>query len=485
MVNKHELQNKSSEIFLTEKKDVDKVINVVKNCEQKDYPNFEQRSELLNKIAEQLGERKEEFANTITEETKKPQDLALGEVDRAIDNFKYVAKLLNGLEIQKMIQENPPEGAMFAITPFNFPLNLPVHKIAPALAVGCPVLFKPDPRTPKTALLLEEVIKGVEFEGEKFPKGSLKVLPLDRKDEKRFASGVLKDKENFPYFSFTGSEVGERLMKNNGRNPEKTILEQGSNSAVIVTKTADIDDAVKKCLFGAYAFGGQVCISVQRVYVHEDIYEEFVEKFKQGLENTEIPALVDNESVGRITGILSKQIHEKGEGVVISKNVPKGSVPAFMVLNPDVNSDFVKKELFGPGVAIMKYTNFGEVIDKVNDSKFGLNAGIFVSKNPRESDEDRENLLTALNSLEVTNINVNQSSIVRHDQFEYGAHPNKEGSGIGYEGPKFVMEWLTEGRKKTAVTNMFLDGSRVGRKEGSLGGAPVVGDIISEISFRL
>src|SRR5271166_2916316 len=272
----------------------------------------QQRSSILHEIAKAMGDRREEFARTICQEAAKPIKTARIEVDRAINTFQIAAE-----EATRIYGEYFPLdtlestvgrwglvrrfalGPVFAITPCNFPLNLVAHKVAPAIAAGCPIILKPAPQTPLSALLLAEIIDSTSW-----PHGALAVMPLSNEN-----AALLVSDDRIKLLTFTGSAaVGWQLKNRAGK--KRVVLELGGNAGVIVHSDADVPYAVQRCIAGGFSYGGQTCISVQRILVHTPVFERFTEQLVQGVrklksgnpmeETTDIPPLIREQDAVRV-----------------------------------------------------------------------------------------------------------------------------------------------------------------------------------------
>lgn len=404
------------------------------------------RYEILMEIATKIKLRREEFAQTLSLEAGKPIKLALGEVDRAIQVFIVAAEESKRLpseiiqldwtpagEGKEGIVKYFPIGIIAGISPFNFPLNLSVHKIAPAIAAGCPIILKPARSTPISALLLAEVINSTAL-----PKGAFSVLPMDR-----VAGNQLVTDERFAMLSFTGSpQVGWKMKTQTGK--KKVVLELGGNAGVIVTPTANLDLAIIKCISGAFAYSGQVCIHTQRIYVHQSIFESFIEKFinttsklKQGHPadpNTDIASMIDVENALRVEEWLNEAVLQ-GAKILHGGRRDGCYFQPTIITNTKQDMKVCALEVFGPVVVIEPYDDFSEAIGMINNSEFGLQAGVFTNQ------LDEMNLAFA--KLEVGGIIINDVPTFRVDHMPYGGIKN---SGFGREGVKYAIHEMLEPR---------------------------------------
>lgn len=403
-----------------------------------------ERSKVLLNIRNGLIKRKEEIARTITLEAGKPITHSRNEIDRAINVFQIAmeeTKRIGGELIPLDLFENTkgkiainkrfPIGPILGITPFNFPLNLICHKVAPAIASGNTIVIKPSSITPLTSLLFGEIVS----ESMIVP-GSFSVLPCMSTD----GEGMVSD-ERFRMLTFTGSSiVGWHLKSIAGK--KKVTLELGGNGGVIIDKDVDIDYAVQRCTVGGFSFSGQSCISLQRIYIHEDIYENFVTRFlslvkkiKVGNpleETTEVGPMIDESSAKRTEAWIIEArkgganilIGGKKEGAFLEPTVISDSHP-----NMKVNCE----EIFAPVVTVHSFSSFNDAVESINNSKYGLQTGIFT--------KDINNILLAYDNLDVGCIITNDIPTFRTDNMPYGG--TKE-SGLGREGVKYAIEEMTE-----------------------------------------
>jgi len=343
----------------------------------------------LRRIAEGIAARKEELARTITLESAKPIKLARGEVERAISTFSWAAgeaERFTGDVIPVDTQppgrgktawtQRVPRGVIYGITPFNFPINLVAHKVAPALAAGNAIIIKPSQRTPLTVLLLGEV-----FLDSGLPPSALQVVPMDVK----YMDTVLND-DRISMFSFTGSAaVGWDLKQKVGK--KALALELGGNAPVIVDASADMENSISKTVTGAFAYAGQVCISVQRVYLAETIFDDWTGRFveqakalKKGDpldESTQLSVMIDEDAAKRAESWVNEAA-ENGAEIVCGGNREGAFLEATMLTNTDPEMRVVADEIFAPVVVVEKFTDFEEAVSMANNSKYGLQAGVFT-----------------------------------------------------------------------------------------------------------
>lgn len=405
----------------------------------------QKKYEILDHIVKQLSEQQEEFARVIALEAGKPIQFAKGEVKRAITTFGLARDLVRtsagellpldlraGLDERMGLVKSFPIGTVLAISPFNFPLNLVAHKLAPAIAVGNPIVLKPASKTPITALMLAKIISETDF-----PKKALSVLPCSRK----LGQKMVED-DRFKLLSFTGSPfVGWQLKRSAGK--KKVLLELGGDAAAIVMEDADLKIAAEKTMFGAFAYAGQVCISVQRIIVQENIYEAFknelkiaYEKLKSGdpmEEETLSGPLIDEKNHDRTLDLINNA-KSLGASVLFGGNsLGKNVVEPTVLENVSRDSKFANDEAFAPMVELISVENIDEAIIECNKSKFGLQAGIFTN--------NQAHIKQAFRDLEVGGVVVNDVPTLRVDNMPYGGI--KE-SGLGREGVKYAMAEMSE-----------------------------------------
>ncbi|MCS7171446.1 MAG: aldehyde dehydrogenase family protein [Aquificaceae bacterium] len=406
-----------------------------------------ERYQILMKASEILRDKAEEFARTLVLEVGKTIREARAEVQRAVQTLVFSAeeaKRVGGEIIPIDAHPNgkgkvgfyvrEPVGIVSAITPFNFPLNLSMHKVAPALACGNAVILKPSERTPLTPLMLGEVLLEAGL-----PKGALSILPGYGPVGK-----AMTTHPDVRVVSFTGSrQVGEIIAKQAGI--KRVVLELGSNSAVVLHKDGDLRKAVQKTLLGGYAIAGQVCISVQRVFVHEELFGKFVEELKGGVEGLKIgdPMLEDTD-VGPMIGVSEvdrvqewiREALEEGARLVTggSKKEHKANLllPALITLVPS-HVKLFREEVFAPLVLVNPYRDLEEAIDMVNDSPYGLQVGLFT--------RDIGVAWEFIRKVRAGGVLINEGPNFRVDHMPYGGVKN---SGIGREGPRFAVEDYTE-----------------------------------------
>jgi len=403
-----------------------------------------QRASVLRKIVDGIVARRDEFARTICQEAAKPIKTARVEVDRAINTFQIAAEesmRIYGEYIPlDTIESTPgrwglvrrfPLGPVFAITPFNFPLNLVAHKVAPAIAAGCPIILKPAPQTPISSFLLAEVVQESGW-----PEGGLAVMPMSNDD-----AGVLVADERIKLLTFTGSAaVGWQLKSRAGK--KRVTLELGGNASVIVHSDADITYAVHRCLAGGFSYGGQTCISVQRILVHQPVFDRFtamliegVGKLKCGdpaLETTDVPPLIREQDAVRVAEWIDEAV-EAGAKLLCGGKRNGAMVEPAVLTGTTANMRVNCAEVFGPVVTVEPYETFEEALSNINNSAYGLQAGLLT--------QNALLIQTAFEELQVGSLIVGDIPSFRVDQMPYGGIKD---SGLGREGLRYSIEDMTE-----------------------------------------
>jgi aldehyde dehydrogenase (NAD+) len=403
------------------------------------------RAEALMHISRRIAERVDELAETIAREGGKPLKWSRIEATRAVSTFRWAAEEARrfggeflaldadkGMEGRAGIVRRFPLGPVLGISPFNFPVNLVAHKLAPALAVGAPIVLKPAGQTPLGALALAEL-----FDETDLPKGMLSVLTLPGSR----AEAMVRDRR-FKKFSFTGSGIGWRLK---GLDPHKHVtLELGGNAGVIVHADADLDHAAARIAFGGYYQAGQSCISVQRVLVQSEVYQDFVTRLVKQVDGLKVGDPLDpTVDVGPVIdpGALDRIDQWVKEAVEGGATILTGGRREDPLYYPTILADTKPEmkvrceEIFGPVTTVQRYETFEEAIAEVNDSPYGLQAGVFTSS--------IERAMLAFRDLEVGGVIVNDQSAFRADQMPYGGAKH---SGHGREGLRYAMEEMTEPR---------------------------------------
>lgn len=424
-----------------------KVIIQAKMAEEKMKSlHAHQRSTILSKIAEGMTERKTVLGESLCQEAGKPMRYALAEVERAIQVFKIAAEEAKRIPGEYLsIDWTPagegregwvkyfPVGLIAAISTFNFPLNLSVHKLAPAIATGNPVILKPASQTPVTVLELAKIIHECGL-----PAGAVSILPMTRE------TGSLLITDPFiRMVTFTGSpEVGWRIKEQCGR--KKVVLELGGNAGVLVAETADIQLAVQKCVAGGFAYSGQICIHVQRIFVIDSLFQEFISRFIEVTSRlksgdpldplTDISVMIDETNACRVEQWIGEAVNQGA--VILQGGKRTGSYfEPTVITGTHSGMKVCDLEVFGPVVCIERVDSFSEGIARINDSVFGLQAGIFTNR--------IDEMDMAFDTLEVGGVIINDVPTFRVDHMPYGGV--KE-SGFGREGVKYAMMDMLEPR---------------------------------------
>ena len=408
-------------------------------------PAFE-RQRALRQVAHNIQSRKEEFARTLALESGKPIKAARAEVERGVHTFNVAAEESTRIYGEYLpldwqqstagrwgIVRRFPVGPIAGITPFNFPLNLVAHKVAPAMAAGCPIVIKPSPHTPLTALLLAEAVQHAGW-----PDGGLNVVPLSNED-----TGVLVTDERLKLISFTGSAaVGWQIKKNAGK--KKVALELGGNCAVLVHGDADLAYAADRCVAGAFSYAGQAGTSVQRILVERNACGKFIDLLLGGVkklrlgdpleESTDLGPMIRESEAVRALEWVQEAVRTGAR--LLCGGRRHGSLLEATVLTgtrPDMKVN--KEEIFAPVVTVEPYDDFNEVLRQVNNSAYGLHAGIFT--------RDVKLLFNAYEELEVGAVVAGDVPTFRIDHMPYGGVKD---SGIGREGLRYAIEEMTEPR---------------------------------------
>lgn len=404
------------------------------------------RHDILSCFASRIGEREEELATTITAETGKPKALAVTEVQRSRETILEAAgeaRRMGGevipLDVSKASEgyvgmyRRFPIGPVLAITPFNFPSNLVCHKVGPAIAAGAPVIVRPSSKTPRTALLLGEMLLSAGMPGE-----AVSVLPTTTLTASKMAAD-----DRIAVLSFTGSpDVGWELKRKAGR--KKVCLELGGNGATIVHSDADLDRAAGRIVMGGFTFSGQVCISVQRVFVHRPVLADLLERLTKQASllvpgdptdsRTGIGPLISPEATGRVLKGISDAV-AGGARAVTGGGMCGRCVEPTILIGTTPEMDVNRTEIFGPVITVTPYDSFDEAVKRTNASVFGLQAGVFT--------QDINRMLAAYEEISCGGVIVNDVPTFRMDHMPYGGF---KGSGTGKEGPKYAIREMTEGK---------------------------------------
>ena len=406
-------------------------------------PAYERAATLRN-ISAGIRARREELGRLIALEAGKPIRDALVEVDRATLTFRLGAEEAEriGGELMPLdlmasskgrvgITRRFPAGPVAAISPFNFPLNLAAHKLAPAIAAGCSIVLKPPSKDPLTMLTVAEIVEEAGA-----PAGSVSILPMSRELGDRLVAD-----DRFRLLTFTGSPaVGWGMKARAGK--KKVVLELGGNAGAIVDRTADLDWAVRRITVGAFSYSGQVCISVQRLFVHDDVFDAFVERFTAAAGTLRLGDPLDPETdLGPMVDAKAAQRTQEWveEAVAMGGRVLQGGkadgtfFPPTILADTPVEAKVCSDEAFAPVVVLFRFSDFGDAVRRVNASYFGLQAGVFTN--------DLANAFSAFNELEVGGVILNDIPTYRIDHMPYGGVKD---SGLGREGLRHAIEDMTE-----------------------------------------
>ncbi|HRW21672.1 MAG TPA: aldehyde dehydrogenase family protein [Bacteroidales bacterium] len=402
------------------------------------------RYNILMLIASELEAQKKEAALLISRESGKPLIFARGEIDRAIQTFIVAAEETKRLpgeyisidwtpagEGKEAYVKYFPIGIVAGIAPFNFPINLAAHKIAPAIAAGCPIIIKPASSTPLSVLNLAKIIDKTDL-----PKGAISILPANRTIGDKLVSD-----QRIKLLTFTGSpEVGWEMKNRAGK--KKVILELGGNAGLIVTETADIEKAIQKSVIAGFAYSGQVCIHTQRIIVHKSIFEKFTKLFCKNTnllktgnpenENTQISVMIDEKNAKRVEEWVNEAANSGAKVLCGGKRTGSMYEPTVLT-NTNNLMKVCAFEIFGPVVTIEVYENFNEAIDYINNSRFGLQAGVFTNK--------ISEMNFAFEHLELGGVIINDTPTFRVDHMPYGGIKD---SGLGREGVKYAIKDMME-----------------------------------------
>lgn len=442
-----------AEVPITSENDVATAVTSSLNGlkEMSNLPPYK-RAEILHETSKSILKEKKALAEMITAESGKPIKYSTIEVERSAETFQFAAEeskrihgetipmgAAKGSENRIAFYERFPIGVIGAITPFNFPINLVAHKLAPAIAAANSVVLKPAEQTPLTSLKLGKILLESGL-----PSEALNIVTGDG-----VTGAALVSDDRLNMITFTGSPpVGKKIKTNSGL--KKVTLELGSNSGVIIEPDADLDIAVSRSLMAAFAYSGQVCISLQRIYIHENIFDSFKIKFLKEIkglqlgdpmnEETDIGPLIDSDAAERIEEWLDEATKASAK-ILIGGNRRGNIVEPTVLENINRKMRVFCAELFAPVVSLIPYRSFEEALDGINDSKYGLQAGVYTN--------DVNKAFLAFKRLDVGGVIINDVPTYRVDHMPYGGI--KE-SGLGREGIKYSIEEMTE--IKTMVFNL-------------------------------
>lgn len=427
--------------FLASESTLEIAINLAISAKEKmkELPAYK-KAEALNYIASEIKTNRQHLAEVLSQESAKPIKYALSEIDRAAQTFLVAAEECKRLpkeyisldwtpngEKREGLVNYFPIGIVAGIAPFNFPLNLAVHKIAPAIAAGCPIILKPASSTPLSTLELAKIIDKTNL-----PKGAVSILPMTRQ-----VGNLLVTDHRIHLLSFTGSpDVGWPMKAQSGK--KKVVLELGGNAGVIVTESGFNENSVNKCLMGAFAYSGQICIHAQRIFVHQNIFETFIKEFVQKtaglkfgnplLPDTDVSDMIDEANAKRVESWIMEAVTKGAKILHGGKRTGKYVEPTILS-NCNNGMKIYSEEAFGPTVCVETYNGkLTEAVNKVNDSKFGLQCGVFTN--------DISELDYCFKNLEVGGVIHNDIPTLRFDHMPYGGI--KE-SGLGREGVKYAI----------------------------------------------
>jgi glyceraldehyde-3-phosphate dehydrogenase (NADP+) len=427
--------------------DLEEAIDKAQEIEKEllEMPSFA-KYEVLMQIAASLKEDRENCARLLSLESAKPMRYAWAETDRAIQTFIVAAEeskrlpkeyidldwTVPGIHKEGLVRYFPV-GVVAGISPFNFPLNLAVHKIAPAIAAGCPIILKPSSTTPLSTLNLARIIDKTAL-----PKGAVSVIPMDRS-----TGNQLVTDERIKLLTFTGSpEVGWKMKNQAGK--KKVVLELGGNAAVIVAPSADIESAVAKNVIGGFSYSGQVCIHAQRLFVQKKVFDRFAEKFIKRVNalkfgdpvhpETEISVMIDESNAMRVEGWVNEALAGGAERLAGGKR-DKSYYPPTVLTGTKSEMKVRALEIFGPVVVLETYSEFEEALVRVNEGNYGLQAGVFT--------DSIHEMNMAFNHVKAGGVIINDVPTYRADHMPYGGVKD---SGLGREGVKYAIIDMMEAR---------------------------------------
>lgn len=442
-----------AKVCVAREEDVDNALRSAFNA-KKEMANLPavKRGEILDNLTKLIERDSDEIAKTISLESGKGLSFAKGEVQRSIETFKFSsdeARRISGELIPFDASKSGinrfgyykryPVGVVAAITPFNFPLNLVAHKVGPAIAAGCPIVLKPASTTPLTSIKLVELLleAGLPEYGINLLVGSGKTV-----------GNKIVESDLVNMITFTGSpEVGLEIKSK--AKMKKVTLELGNNAPLIIHHDADIEKALPRCMVGAFSNSGQVCISIQRIYVHESRYNEFKEMFVEAVKSATVgnqldektlvgPMITESEAL-RVENWIKEAV-DKGAKILVGGKRERAIIYPTILENCTPDMKVVAEEVFAPVVCLFKYSNLEEAIHMANDTKYGLQAGIYTN--------DIKTAFKAIDELEYGGVMVNDMPTFRVDNMPYGG---VKLSGTGREGARFSVMEMTE--LKTVMFN--------------------------------
>ncbi|HSQ66083.1 MAG TPA: aldehyde dehydrogenase family protein [Polyangiaceae bacterium] len=403
------------------------------------------RRDGLRRIADSIEERSEELATGLALEAGKPIAYARAEVARAVSTFTIASEEATRMEGGIMpldvtqvgegytgFHRRVPAGPVLGIAPFNFPLNLVAHKVAPALACGCSIVLKPPPQAPLSSLRLAEIVRQSGF-----PESALQVVPCDV----AVAESLVRD-ERFATLTFTGSAaVGWHLKSIAGK--KRVLLELGGNAATIVHEDADLDLAARRVVAGAFGYAGQVCIKVQRLYVHEPIADRFVAQVLAAARAVEVrppiadgilSCMIDEKNAQRVVAWVDEATHLGAQPLLRAERHGNKLGPIVLGIDGEGRGlRVVEEEVFGPVLTVHRYRNFEDALAMADDTRYGLQAGLFTDSVAR--------IQEAFARLHVGGLVIGDVPTFRVDSMPYGGTRD---SGLGREGVRFAIEEMTE-----------------------------------------
>lgn len=399
----------------------------------------DKKHNILKQISNEIYANRKKLANILSLESAKPIKYALAEIDRSAYTFQLAAEeskknRVEHLALERILQSDKREGTVnyfpigliAGIAPFNYPMNLAVHKLAPAIASGCPIILKPASRSPLSCLELAKIIDRTEL-----PKGAVSILPMDRE-----TGNLLVTDERFKLLSFTGSpEIGWKMKADSGK--KKVVLELGGNAATIITPSAELKDTLLKSLMGAFSYSGQICIHAQRFIVHSSLYQKFIDELKALTinlkigdpldETTDVSNMIDETNAIRVENWINEALQHGAQLICGGKRIGSYIEPTILV-NCNHTMKVYAEEIFGPVICINSYETIEDAIQQANNTKFGLQCGVFTN--------NETELNKCFKQIEVGGVIHNHVPTLRYDQMPYGGV--KE-SGLGREGVKYAM----------------------------------------------